>query len=366
MTSLSATLTDEAEACRHTATVVDAEDVYMYNWQRPSDVYRERLAARRQELREQDLDADDELLAEWFALLAEVDRLVREEHLLGDNLTIRSCSYYKGVLLARQAELRKVDLQSNHALLIEWYALIKELDVVVKQQAIAERVVRQRAKPVDTRIRDGELQPCNRITVQVPGGTAYTAVSRRRPRAKAQASSESEHAPVEATQGSSVSVPPTPNDSHVTNVSMRIQEQDNQSRSNSQENGAHSGSCHDEHSDDTTGKVDGDDDDVIAAFDAEIAGTGDNLKDEMAEQPTMSLTLEDYALLPPDERFQTLTTLIPTTSTLLGTPMGAEPETSLNATQRFNEEGYRLPLCIQCSAFVCYTVEIPCCSPREV
>lgn len=32
-------------------------------------------------LRDSDLEADDELLAEWFALLAEMDRLVRAQTL---------------------------------------------------------------------------------------------------------------------------------------------------------------------------------------------------------------------------------------------------------------------------------------------
>eukprot|EP00041_Stephanoeca_diplocostata_P006258 m.79269 g.79269 ORF g.79269 m.79269 type:complete len:824 (+) comp16266_c0_seq24:108-2579(+) len=335
MTSLSATLTDEAEACLHTANVVDAEEVYTYSWQRPSDAYRERLAARRQELRELDLDTDDELLAEWFALLAEVDRLVREEHLLGDNLAIRSCAYYKEVLLARQAELRGIDLQSNHTLLIEWYALIKELDAVVKQQAIAERIIRQRAKPVDTRIRDGELQPCNRITVQVPGGTAYTAVSRRRPRAQASPSGETKLQNLDQSTGTDGSnVHPTASDQQSAEDGRDMAEM--QQRSSEQEvydkhrmHGGH-------------GEVDGGDDDAIAAFDAEIAGTND-AEAHNAGPPLASLTLEDYALLPPDERFRALTTQISTTCSSQAVPVGTEQDEELDTVEDDAEEGWMPP-----------------------
>ena len=59
------------------------------------------------------LDEDAGLLAEWFALVAELDRCLREEHAQQDINPYLASAYYKTVLLARQEQLRKADLSSD-------------------------------------------------------------------------------------------------------------------------------------------------------------------------------------------------------------------------------------------------------------
>ena len=105
-----------------------------------------------------------------------MDRLIRSEHSKDDSLELRSCTYYKNVLLARQAELRGLDLQGNEALLLEWYTLIKELDFVVRQQSL---MAIRNERPIDDLLREGQVSPHEQF--DVPGGTNYTAASKRRP-----------------------------------------------------------------------------------------------------------------------------------------------------------------------------------------
>lgn len=69
-----------------------------------------------------------------------------------------------------------MDLQSNDALLLEWYTLIKELDFVVRQQSL---MVLRNQRPIDDLLREGQVSPHEQF--DVPGGTCYTAVSKRRP-----------------------------------------------------------------------------------------------------------------------------------------------------------------------------------------
>eukprot|EP00037_Helgoeca_nana_P025328 m.275877 g.275877 ORF g.275877 m.275877 type:complete len:666 (+) comp26912_c0_seq2:438-2435(+) len=179
-------LSEQVTVVPETPTQLDAKHVY--DWQRPTETYKDSLLARQDVLRDLDLDTNDDFLAEWFALLSEVDRLVREEHSLEDNLQIRSCQYYKQVLLARQAELREVDLQSNPTLLIEWYTLIKELDYVVRRQTFFER--KGAPQTVDVLLREGKVRVAQQFNV--PGGGNYAASSRSRTVKKASSTPDEE------------------------------------------------------------------------------------------------------------------------------------------------------------------------------
>lgn len=70
-----------------------------------SPLYKRTLRRRQSQLRGQDLASNSALLAEWFAVLAELDRLVRQEHEVDTNdmnpFVAMSC--YKAVLEERQA-----------------------------------------------------------------------------------------------------------------------------------------------------------------------------------------------------------------------------------------------------------------------
>ena len=59
------------------------------------------------------------LLAEWLALIAELDRVLRQEHATSDINPRMSLSYYKAVLLERQEALRTQDLAGDEVLLME-------------------------------------------------------------------------------------------------------------------------------------------------------------------------------------------------------------------------------------------------------
>eukprot|EP00038_Savillea_parva_P014908 m.12359 g.12359 ORF g.12359 m.12359 type:complete len:495 (+) comp2940_c1_seq1:2491-3975(+) len=189
-----ASVDDEDNPGQTAVLPTSPEPRYLYDWQRPSDAYKESLLARQAELRDLNLEGDPELLAEWFALVAEVDRLIRDEHSVRDNLDVQSCQYYKEVLLARQAELREMDLASNAALMIEWFTLIKELDYVVRRQAVLEGNTEADKLPVDQLLREGKVKI--KQGLKAPGGTRYTAASRLRTSQTSQTSQgpDTEHA----------------------------------------------------------------------------------------------------------------------------------------------------------------------------
>eukprot|EP00039_Didymoeca_costata_P031044 m.32839 g.32839 ORF g.32839 m.32839 type:complete len:724 (+) comp8457_c0_seq1:315-2486(+) len=107
-----------------------------YEWQRPSPLYKRTLLHRQNQLRKCRLDQNEELLTEWLAILAELDRLLREEYSSTESASSKRLAnlYYKQVLIARQEQLRHEDLESDNVLLMEWCMLVKELDAIVRDE----------------------------------------------------------------------------------------------------------------------------------------------------------------------------------------------------------------------------------------
>ena len=213
-----------------------------------------------------------------------MDRLIRSEHSKDDSLELRSCTYYKNVLLARQAELRGLDLQGNEALLLEWYTLIKELDFVVRQQSL---MALRNERAIDDLLREGQVSPHEYF--DVPGGTNYTSASKRRPiavqkkedppEAAAAAAEDTQEPPVNAAAAAITSE--TSPASALAAASMQAQAVSTEpvaSEAFAMDTAAH-----------------------VAGQDEPTAGVGD-----VVEGCESKMTLEDYALMPPGARFKTL------------------------------------------------------------